>query len=200
VGISEQARNITDTSLKLVISASDDPANSLKQHVLRLESALRDLSSSEELLAKQCAWLSTNIERNLKQAESDEARAARLLQLDRQDDARQALSDKRDALIQVTSDRRRLLQLESSLPGLREQIRLLKARIDQARSIRTRLVAGEPLSDQDLHRPPDSASSVTRPPVATPENPETFRTDRDLDRELDRLRRRLDDRTPEDPK
>jgi hypothetical protein len=202
VGISEQARNITDTSLRLVLAASDDPARAIKDHLLRLEGSLRDLIAGEELLAKQCAWLFANMERNLKLAESEEARAARLLQLGREDDARQALADKRESLIRVTADQRRLTHLETSLPPLRKQLAELRERIDQARAIRARLAAGQPLGDDDLHRPgPRDASQPAQaaPTPASDDQPAPSPApDEELDRELERLRRRLADSPPEE--
>ena len=205
VGIREQARNVTDTSLKQIVSGAADPAAALKDHVLRLEASLRDLVASEEVLARQCAWLNANIERNLKAAEAEEARAARLLQLDREDAARQALADKRDSLIQVTTDRRRLLQLENSLPGLRPQIQELRDRIDHSRALRARLVAGQPLQDDDFHRPgaqPYSPPAPPDPSRSAPTGPDQSAQSADdtkeLDRELERLRRRLDPRKPQE--
>lgn len=186
MGISEQARNITDTSLKQVLTDAADPAGALKDHLLRLEQSLRELATGEELLARQCAWLAANIERNLEHARREEARAARLLQLAQEPAARLALADKRDALIRVIADQKQLRKLEDSLPPLRRQLSELRQRIDLSRSLRARLTAGELLRDEDLHRPP--------PPAPEPATTQTHPPDRErdeLDRELDRLRQQL---------
>jgi len=197
VGISEQARNITDPSLKLVIEHADEPAGALKQHLLRLEASLRDVLAARDLIAGQCAWLAQNIDRNLKLAESADADAERFLKLDRETDARRALQDKRSTLLQVTTDQKKLRTLELSLTPLDAQLTQLRERIEQARAIRPRLSSGKPLTDAELHRHASEEPPPTPTPDTTSETP-TASHDQDIERELDRLRQRLDKASPED--
>ena len=160
MGIFEQARNITDTSLRLVLDASDEPAEALKRHILKLEASLRDLARSEESIVRQCQWLGANVERNLKLAEASEARAAKLLELGREQPARETLRDKRESVRQVSADQRRLAPLEASLSGVRDQLQQLQRRITQAKKVRARLAAGKPLDEENLHRPPEQQSAT----------------------------------------
>ena len=204
MGISEQARNVTDTSLKLVLTTSDDPAQALKRHILKLEASHRDLARSEESVVNQCRWLSDNIERNLKLAGAEEARAGKLIERNQEAPARDALRDKRDALRRATADQRKLAQLEDSLPALRDQLRGLRERIDQAKTLRTRMTAGEKLREGDLHRQADPTTPPS-PPVpaparqSLPDDPTpALDEEKELDRELERLRDRLDSRDLED--
>ena len=202
MGISEQARNITDTSLRQVVNASDDPVRALKEHVLRLEGSLRELAAAEEVLVKQCEWLASNIERNLKLAESEEARAGRLLGLGQEASARQALAEKRESLVRVTADQKQLRKLEASLPGLRGQAQELRERIEQAKAVRARIAASEPISDEDLHGP--AAHEPVQPKPGPAKSSQGAFGEDELDREVERLRRRIENpgntpkSTPED--
>ena len=202
MGISEQARNVTDTSLRLVLTTSDDPSQALKRHILKLEASHRDLLQSETSVVNQCRWLSDNIERNLKLARAEEVRAGKLIEHKQDQRARDALRDKRDALRRTTADQRKLAQLEDSLPALREQLRELRERIDQARTLRTRMTAGETVQESDLHRQTEPTPPSTAPTPARRDLPNeptsTLDEEKELDREMQRLRDRLDHRDRED--
>ena len=202
MGISEQARNVTDTSLKLVLTTSDDPVQALKRHILKLEASHRDLARSEGSVVNQCRWLSDNIERNLKLAQAEETRAQKLLEHNQEKSARDALRDKRDALRRTTADQRKLTQLENSLPALRDQLRGLRERIDQAKALRTRMTAGENLQESDLHRQTEPTSQSPAPAPERQDLPDeptlVLDEEKELDRELERLRDRLESRDRED--
>ena len=187
MGLFEQARNITDTDLRLVLTESSQPVDALKKHILKLEASLRELVRGEEYLVKQREWLDQAVERNLKLAEQSEARAARMLELGREEEARGALLEKRESLGQMSADRRQLEREERTLTDLRRQRRQLEQRIDQARRIRVRMAAGEPLSESDLHpvpsEPPAEPEPVRPAPELSPGDED------ELTKEIERLRR-----------
>ncbi|HUV39385.1 MAG TPA: hypothetical protein VMY39_07205, partial [Planctomycetota bacterium] len=117
MGLLEQARNITDTDLRLLVQESSEPEEALRRHILSLEESQRQLKSSQGFLTRQSTWLEKSAERKLSLAEEWDRRALTAARGDRDDLARHALLRKKELLRSMSEDRR---QLERILPQLRE--------------------------------------------------------------------------------
>ena len=188
MGLFEQARNITDTDLRVVLTQSDQPVDALKAHILKLEASQRELVRSEEFLVRQRDWLEQAVERSLGVAEQSAARAEKMVAAGREDLAREALLDKKESMRQMSADARQLERLERSLAEARGQRAQLEARINQARRIRARIAAGEPLEEGDLHQEPPPPE---KPVGLSPRASLTPGEEKELTRELDELRRQV---------
>jgi len=192
MGIFEKAKNITDTDLRIMLQDSSEPAQTLRRHILSLEESQRQLKSSQGFLERQRAWLEASAERKLRLAEEWEGRAAGAARQSRDDLARHALLRKKELLRSMGDDR---AQLERILPQLAEldgRLGEVRQKILKAKSVRARFFEGETASpsapDLDAQTPPEA---VSPPSVADDSRRLTESERRELDQELEDLKRRM---------
>jgi len=191
MGLFEQAKNITDTDLRILLQESSEPAETLRRHILSLEESQRQLKSSQGFLERQRKWLEASAERKLRLAEEWEGRAASAARQSRDDLARHALLRKKELLRSMSEDR---TQLERILPQLQEldgRLGEVRQKILKAKSVRERFFEGDPA------RTPDRADTDTRASGSAPgverDSPELTESERqELDEELKDLKRRME--------
>ena len=196
MGLMEKAKNITDTSLRILVRDSSDPSEALRQHILSLEESQRQLGSSRGFLERQRKWLESSAERKLKLAEEWESRAATAAKSGRDDLARHALLRKRELLRSMSEDRRQLVQILPQLEELEGRVCEVRQKILKARAARAKAFgAGGTV-------PEEEESSGAAPTAASHADdgieealPEGER--KELDEELDDLKRRLESEEPD---
>jgi phage shock protein A len=190
MGLFEQARNITDTDLRIIVQESSDPSEAMRRHILSLEESHRQLKSSLNTLERQRAWLENSAERKLTLAEEWDKRAATAALGARDDLARHALLRKKELLQSMAEDRRQLEQVLPQLSDVQARQNEVHGKILKARAVRSKFFeegAASAAGGEDEQRPPQAPRGAARIAEKLSD-----RERQDLEKELEDLKRRLD--------
>ena len=188
MGLFEKAKSITDTDLRILVQDSREPSEALRRHILSLEESQRQLRSSQGFLERQRQWLESSAERKLSLAEDWARRAEAAARGLRDDLARHALLRKKDLLRSSGEDRRQLEGLATQIDETERRLGEIRRKIAKARAVRERLFGHE---SGAVEGAAEAKPRPQTPPAEGSSDAVRAEVEREIDAELDELKRKL---------